>query len=177
MSNQKYHQSMRNLRRVYDAVLQSSTKGTTAVEVSKKIGMHKTMVHRNLNTLELMGKVENKHGIWRVKAKEQTKASEKQILIELPMPKNQWRQIATLEAQVGELERVGFHEVAKSARIFLERFRETRTIKITGKNVDDLDLEKATRLIQEANKKTSMVNLKGFLKRLTKSSTSNSRKA
>jgi len=51
--------------------------------------MHKAMVHRNLNTLELMKKVENQNGTWRVKTdEEKVKPSEKEIVIELPILKD-----------------------------------------------------------------------------------------
>ena len=48
----------------------------------------------------------------------------------------------------------------------LDAFNETRTIKIKGKNVDDLDLEKVAMLIQQANERTSDFKLKGILKKL-----------
>lgn len=170
MSSQKHHQLMRNLDRCYDAVLQNSTKGgITAAEIAKKIGMHKTMVHRNLNTLELMGKVENQHGTWRVKAGEQTpKQLEKEIVIQLPIPKDQWRQIALLEMMANDCEDHEFPSTAQMYRIPLEKLRETRTIKITGKNVDDLDLEKLGNLIQQANQKSSLFNFRRLFKNLKK---------
>jgi hypothetical protein len=150
-------------------VLQSSTKGTSAAEISKKLGMHKTMVHRNLNNLELLGRVENQHGIWRVKQEAQsTKPLEKEIVIKLPMPKGEWRRMAFLEAQAREFERQGM-SLAEDIRILLEKFNETRTIKITGKNVDDLDLEKVANLIQRANEKSFKVSFRGLLKSLRKS--------
>ncbi len=48
----------------------------------------------------------------------------------------------------------------------IEKFNETRTIKITGKNVEDLDLEKVANLILQANEKSSKFNLKKKLKKL-----------
>ena len=57
-------------------------------------------------------------------------------------------------------------ETAELVETIIEKFNETRTIKIKGKNVDDLDLEKMANLIQHANEKSSKVNLKGMLKRL-----------
>jgi hypothetical protein len=44
--------------------------------------------------------------------------------------------------------------------------RETRTIKIKGKNVDDLDFEKLGNLIQQASTKSSRVDLKDLVKSL-----------
>jgi hypothetical protein len=65
---------------------------------------------------------------------------------------------------------------AKMYRIPLEKLRETRTIKIRGKNVDDVDLEKLGNLIQQASAKASGLNLKGLIKGLKRSHTSNSQK-
>ena len=167
MSNQKHHEYMKKLDKCYNVVLQSSTKGISAVEIAKKLSIHRTTVHGYLNSLELMGKVENEHGIWRAKTGEQTiKPLEKEIVIELPMPKDQWHRIALLEALAKDWEEANFPKTANTYRIFLEKFRETRTIKIKGKNVDDLDLEKLGNLIQQANEKSSKVNLKGLLKGL-----------
>lgn len=167
MSNQKHHEYMKKLDKCYNVVLQSSTKGISAVEIAKKLSIHRTTVHGYLNSLELMGKVENEHGIWRAKTGEQTiKPLEKEIVIELPMPKDQWHRIALLEALAKDCEEANFPKTANTYRIFLEKFRETRTIKIKGKNVDDLDLEKLGNLIQQANEKSSKVNLKGLLKGL-----------
>ena len=168
MSSQKHHQLMRNLDRCYDAVLQNSTKGgITAAEIAKKIGMHKTMVHRNLNTLELMGKVEDHHGTWRVKTGEQTpKHLEKEIVIELPIPKNEWQRIALLEDMASLF---GENDPDNAFKTSLQKLKETRTIRITGKNVDDLDLEKVATLIQEANRKSSLFNLRGLLKNFRRS--------
>jgi hypothetical protein len=59
-------------------------------------------------------------------------------------------------------------------RIVLEKLRETRTIKIKGKNVDDLDLEKLGNLIQQANEKSSKVNLRSLFKSLKRSHANNS---
>ena len=55
-------------------------------------------------------------------------------------------------------------------RISLEKFRETRTIRIKGKNVDDLDLEKVGSLVKQANEKSSKANLKNLFKSLKRSS-------
>ena len=40
------------------------------------------------------------------------------------------------------------------------------SVKIKGKNVNDLDLEKIKNLIEQANKKSSKINLKGKLKKI-----------
>jgi len=169
MSNQKHHESMRNLDRCYNAVLQSHAKGISAVEIAKQIGKHRATVHTYLVTLELMGKVKSQQGVWYETTREQTnKHLEKEIVIELPMPKGEWRRIAFMEAQAKEFERDGWTELAGDITILLEKFRETRTIRIKGKNVDDLDLEKAANFIQQANEESSKVSLRGLFKSLKK---------
>jgi hypothetical protein len=89
---------------------------------------------------------------------------EKEIEIELPLPKNQWRQTALLEAQAKHFERMELEHTAEDIRIVLQKLKETRTIKIKGKNVDDLDLKKIGELVQQANDKSSRVNLRGLFK-------------
>jgi len=168
MSNQKNHETMNKLDKCYHVVLQSSAKGgISAVEIAKKLGVHRTTVHGYLNSLELMGKVENEHGTWHVKTGEQTiKPLEKEIVIELPIPKNQWQRMGLLELMAKDCERENFLETAEMYRTVLEKLNETRTIKIKGKNVDDLDLEKLGKLIQQANEKSSKVNWRGLFKSL-----------
>lgn len=87
------------------------------------------------------------------------------------MPKNQWQQVALLEMLARDCEEHEFPRVAELYRIPLEKLKETRTITIRGKNVDDLDLERLGNLIQQANEKSSKINLKGLLKKLKKSRT------
>ena len=163
-----------NLDKCYNAVLQSSAKGISAVEIGRKIGKHRTTVHSYLNTLEYMGKVYSEHGTWYAKTGEQTiKPLEREIVIELPIPKKEWQRIALLES-LAEIFDDPEKETKGIYRILLEKFRETRTIRIKGKNVDDLDLEKLGNLIQQANKKSSKVNLRGLFKSLKKSRPDNS---
>lgn len=169
MSNQKDHEVMKKLEKCYNVVLQSSAKGISASEIARKLAIHKTTVYSYLNSLELMGKVESQHGTWHAKTGEQTiKPLEKEIVIELPIPKNQWQLMALLEAITNDAKESGYPKLANTYRIFLENFRETRTIRVKGKNVDDLDLEKIGNLIQQANKKSSKVNLRGLFKSLKK---------
>ena len=167
MSNQKHHEFTKSLEKCYNIVLQSSAKGgISAVEIAEKLGKHRTTVHNYLNTLEYMGKVENEHGTWRAKTGEQTiKPLEKEIVIELPLPENQWQRISALEMLSRDWE-TSFSKNSNLYRICLEKLRETRTIRIKGKNVDDLDLEKLGILIQQANEKSSKVNLRRLLKSL-----------
>jgi len=170
MSSQKSHEYMKKLDKCYNVVLQNSPKGISAVEIAEKLSIHRTTVHGYLNSLELMGRVESQHGTWRVKTGEQTiKPLEKEIVIELPMPKNQWRRMALTEALAKDWEEANLPKTANIYRIFLDKFMETRTIRIKGKNVDDLDLEKLGNLIQQANKKSLKVNLRSLFKNLKKS--------
>ena len=151
-------------------MLQSSAKGISAVEIARKLGIHRTTVHGYLNSLELMGKVYSERGTWRAKTGEQTiRPLEKEVVIELPIPKDQMVEISLLEIYAKRAERQEYSQLAEIFKILLEKLRETRTIRIKGKNVDDLDLQKLGNLIQQANKKSSKVNLRGLFKSLKKS--------
>jgi len=169
MSNRKDHENMKKLDRCYKVVLQNSAKGIRVDEIARKLGVHRTTAYNYLNSLQLMGKVESQQGIWRAKTGEQSiKPLEKEIVIELPIPENQWQRIASLEVLAKDYEK-SFSETSNLYRVCLEKLRETRTITIKGKNVDDLDLERLGNLIQQANKKNSKVNLRGLFKSLKKS--------
>ena len=126
--------------------------------------MHRTTVHRHLTSLELMGKVESQHGLWTVRKGEQTVAQlEKEIVIELPTPEKEWQKIAMLKTLAHE------HSYRRTANIYstmLESYKETRTIRIKGKNVTDLDMEKLGTLIQQANEKSSKINIGKFFRNL-----------
>ena len=174
MSSQKHHEAMKKLDRCYNVVRQSSAKGIRADEVAEKLRVHRTTVYGYLNSLELMGKVENEHGLWHAKTGEQTIIPlEKEIVIELPIPKNEWQRIAALEALADRFASPK-RETKSIFRISLEKLRETRTIRIKGKNVDDLDLEKLGNLIQQANEKSFKASLRGLFKSLKKSRPHNS---
>lgn len=142
----------------------------SAADIAKQLGRHRTTVHSYLNSLELMGEVENQHGTWRIRTGEKTpKQLEKEITIELPIPKDQLQLTVQLEllAKYGELK--NYPKVADIYRSILEKIRETRTITIKGKNVDDLDLDKIQNLILQANQEGSKINFKALLKKLKKS--------
>jgi len=176
MSHKKDREYMENLDRSYNIVLQSSTKGMRAIEIARKLGVHRATAHRYLVSLELMGKVEDDRGIWRAKTGEQTiKPLEKEIVIELPLPEKEWQRMTMLES-MAELFYDPEQKRANTFEIALEKFKETRTIRIKGKNVDDLDLEKIGKLIQQANEKSLKVSLKGLLKSLKRSHTNNSQR-
>ena len=90
---------------------------------------------KKFNRPELMGKVESKHGIWYSTTEEQTiKPLEREIVIELPLPTNKWADIARLQVHADFAESLGLPEVAKMEKTCIEKFNETRTIRIKGKN-------------------------------------------
>jgi hypothetical protein len=156
---------MERRERIYKLVLQSSTKGIRAVEIARTLNIHKTMVYRELSSLSLMGKVESDQGIWRAKTGEQiNEPLEKEIVIELPMPKSEWQRMALLEHFAQDWEKLFPESPENAYRISLNKLRETRTIKIRGKNVDDIDLEKIANLIQQANENSSLAYLRGLFK-------------
>lgn len=97
-----------------------------------------------------------------------TIAAENEEEIILPIPKNQWQKMARLEVQANYMEGIGFSDVAKMHKTILEKVNETRIIRIKGKNVDNLNLEKIGNMIKEANKKSSKINLRGLFKNIKK---------
>jgi hypothetical protein len=171
MSVEKAHKNMDKLDKYYKVVLQNSAKGgINTVEIADKIGVHRTSAYDYLNSLELMGKIKNEHGRWLATTGEQTiKPLEKEIVIELPIPKNQWPNVALLDIMAKDCELHNLHGVADLYRTTLEYYNKTRTIKITGKNVDDLTLEKLESLILQADEKSSKVSFRGLFKNLKRS--------
>ncbi|MFC1488089.1 HTH domain-containing protein [Thermoproteota archaeon] len=167
MSNRKDHENMIKLDRCYKIVLQSSSKGGIRVdELKEKLGVHRTTAYNYLNSLDLMGKVYSDQGLWKAKTGEQTiKPLEKEIEIVLPLPEDEWRRVALLEHFAIDWENCSPKAKENPFRITLEKFNETRTIKIKGKNVDDLDLEKMAVLAQKAIEKSSSFNLKSILRK------------
>jgi len=156
---------MEKLDEILKVLPQNSAKGISVDEIAEKKRIHRTTAYRYLNSLELVGKVENSHGKWYSKTGEQTiKPLEKEIVIELPLQKNQWRQIGILDLQAKESEKVGFKDLAEDIRVLLAREKETRTIRITGKNVDDLALESLKNSIQQAVEQNSRFNLRSLFK-------------
>jgi DeoR/GlpR family transcriptional regulator of sugar metabolism len=121
MTNRKAHEAMERRDKIYKMVLQSSTKGIRAIEISKKLQIHKTMVYRDLNTLNIMGQVESDQGIWHAKTGGQTiKPLEKEIEIKLPIPKNQLQYISKLAAYNVHLERIGLSGIVEMNKAILE---------------------------------------------------------
>ena len=167
MSSKKDRKLMDNLDKCFILVQQNRAKGISAIDLAKKLGKHRTTIHNYLSSLELMGKVESQRGLWYPKTDEQTiKPLEKEIVIELPMPKNKWHDIARLQVHADYLEGLGMSKTANVEKTIIEKFNETRRIRITGKNVEDINMEKIGNLILLANEKSSSVSLKRFLKGL-----------
>jgi transposase len=164
VSNQKDHQFTGNLGRVYKTVLQNSANGIRADEIAEKLNIDRTTVYSHLSSLRLRKLVLSDQGYWKAITEEQP--LEKEIVIELPIPKDQGLPIATLEIMARKAERAGLLLTAEDMRILLEKLKETRTITIKGKNVDDLDLEKVQNLVLQANQKSSKINLKRLIKKL-----------
>ena len=170
MKGRKDHQNMDNLDSCYKLVQQSSAKGgIRAIEIAEKLGVHKTTVYDRLKSLEFGGKVFSDQGLWKATTEEQTiKPLEKEIVIELPLPKKDWKDIARLQVSADALGELECPESERMITTLIETYNKTRTITIRGKNVDDLDLEKMAVLTQQANENSSKVNLKGLLKKLQK---------
>lgn len=72
MLNQENHEMMRKLSKCYDVMQQNSARGIRAVEVAERLNVDKTTAYRYLTSLDLMGKVESKGGLWYAKTGEQT---------------------------------------------------------------------------------------------------------
>jgi len=171
MSGRKVHQPNINLEECYKLVRQSGAKGIRATELARKMGKDRSTIYDYLDSLEVQARVQNSRGLWFAKTDSANNDQpivplEKEIEIILPMPKNKWAGAARLEAHADYADRMGMHGVAKIEKTILKKFDETRTIRIRGKNVDDLDLEKIGNLIQQANEKSSIFNLKGIIKKL-----------
>ncbi len=170
MKTKKDRQTMDKLDSCYKLVEQSSGKGgIRATEIGEKMGVHRTTAHNYLTSLELMGKVFSDQGLWKVKSGEQTiKPLEKEIVIELPIPKKDWKDIARLQLSADTLGELDYPESERMITRMIETYNKTRTITIRGKNVDDLDLEKIAIMTQEANENSSKINLQGLIKKFKK---------
>ncbi len=168
MTKRKQHQNMDKLDSCYKLVEQSSAKGgIRAIEIGNKMDVHRTTAHKYLTSLELMGKVYSDQGFWKTKTGETTiKPLEKEIVIKLPLQGDDWRKLALLEHFARDWEKSFPNDRDNPYRITLDAFNETRTIKITGKNVDDIEFQEMTKLIEQANETISKFDLKRMLKRL-----------
>jgi DNA-binding transcriptional MocR family regulator len=144
---------MDTMDKVHKVVLQNS-RGIKAVDIKEKLGIHKTTVHRALFSLEQLGRVESRSGVWFARTSEQTiKPLEKEIVIELPIPRSEWQRTVFLEQAVKVF---GGTDPNNIFKISLDKLKETRTLRIRGKNVDDLDLREIATMVQQANQNFSL---------------------
>ena len=158
---------MIKLDECYKIVQQSSAKGISAVDIAQKLGVYRTTVYDRLNTLELMNKVESIHGLWYAKTGEQTiKPLEKEIVIELPIPEKLVVPLSQLEAVANIGDQINLSEDANVYKILLKNLKEARTIRVRGKNVDELDLEKVGKLVSESTKKSSRFDFKKLFQKI-----------
>ena len=104
MSGRKVRESNINLEECCKLVRQSGAKGISAKELARKMRKDKSTIYDYLNTLELREKVQNSHGLWFSKPEQSTSDQkptgqplEKEIVIKLPIPKNEWQRIAYIE--------------------------------------------------------------------------------
>ena len=54
---------MNSLDKCYKT-LQQNGRGLRAIDLAKEVNLNKSTIHRNLSTLQLRGKVEERNGIW-----------------------------------------------------------------------------------------------------------------
>jgi DNA-binding transcriptional regulator YhcF (GntR family) len=54
---------MNSLDKCYKT-LQQNSRGLRAIDLAKELNLNKSTIHRNLSTLQLRGKVEERNGIW-----------------------------------------------------------------------------------------------------------------
>lgn len=54
---------MNSLDKCYKT-LQQNGRGLRAIDLAKELNLNKSTIHRNLSTLQLRGKVEERNGIW-----------------------------------------------------------------------------------------------------------------
>jgi len=150
MSSKKDHELMDNLNSCLSLVQQSSAKGISAQELSKKLGKHRTTVHGYLSSLELMGKVESQQGLWYPKTQElSTKSTEKEIIIKHPLPKNEWQRMVLLKHTANMMSRDN-----NAFQISIDMLEETRTTRIICKNVDEFELKKISDAVKKATEKS-----------------------
>jgi hypothetical protein len=152
---------MDNTEKCFSLIQQSSAKGISAIEIAKQLDKHRTTIHGYLNHLYYTGRAESRNGVWYPKTGQQTiKPLEKEIVITLPLPEKEWRRVVLLEDAA---EKFGGGRSNNIFQISLDKLKETRTIRIVGKNVDELELAKISELVKEANAKTKF-SLNSFFK-------------
>lgn len=174
MSGKRAWKSKENLEKCYDIVLQSGAKGISVNDIATKLGKFRTSVYDYLYKLEREGRVVNRHSIWYANTEEpEIKPLVKEVAIKLPLSKRDWQREVLLEHSANVFGRA--NQSDNIFRISLDKLEETRTIRIIGKNVDDLTMQKIENLIKQANEKSFTVNLKGLFKGFKKSSSNNNK--
>jgi DNA-binding Lrp family transcriptional regulator len=168
MSSQKDHESMEKRQQILGIIQQSSPKGGIKVtEISEKLGWHRTTVYDYVNALYNRGVIESDQGRWRVNTKgREVKPLEKEIIIKLPLPRSEWQRVVLLKDASTKFSAGREDNIFKKS---LDALEETRTIRIIGKNVDDLDLQKVSELVKEASESSYKVKLKNIFKKSKKS--------
>ena len=158
---------MEKRQQILELIQQSSPKGgIKVIEISKKLGWHKTTVYDYVNALYNRGLIESEQGCWRVSSTGQkVQPLEKEVVIKLPLPRNEWQRMVLLKDASTKF------SVGREDNIFkqsLDALEETRTIRITGKNVDDLNLQKISELVKEATESSYKIKLKNLFKKAPK---------
>ena len=163
MSHKSKRKFMDNLERCYKIVQQSSSKGIRAIEVAERLGVHRTTAHSYLNTLELMGKVYSEHGLWYAKESKDESIGEKEIELTIELPPLDEDEVET-EAELRTI--LAIYPHLKSLKAYLEAKKELRTIKIRGRNIEEIK-EQLPKIITETLEKTKKES-KSFWKRKIK---------
>jgi hypothetical protein len=172
MSGRKIRESNINLEECYKLVRQSGAKGISAKDLARKMSKDRSTIYDYLNTLELRERVQSSHGLWFSKPeqsisdqKPNSQTLEKEIEIRLPLRDKEWQRMAMMEYTAKHFGR----KPDSLFNISLEKFKETRIIRIRGKNVDNLEMEKLAELIKQANERGSKINLKRLFRKFKKS--------
>ena len=158
---------MEKRQQILEIIQQSSSKGgIRVIEISKKLGLHKTTVYDYVNALYNRGLIESDQGRWKANTSGQkVQPLEKEIVIKLPLPRSEWQRMALLKDASTKFSAGRADNIFKQS---LDALEETRTIRIIGKNVDDLNLQKVSELVKEATESSYKVKLKNIFKKSKK---------
>jgi DNA-binding Lrp family transcriptional regulator len=167
MSTKKDHESMEKRQQILEIIQRSSPKGgIRVIEIAEKLGWHKTTVYDYVNALYNRGLIEGDQGRWKVsKAGQNVQPLDKEIVIKLPLPRNEWQRLVLLKDASTKFSARREDNIFKQS---LDALEETRTIRITGKNVDDLNLQRISELVKEATESSYKVKLKNIFKKSNK---------
>jgi len=164
MSPKKDHESMEKRQQILEIIQQSSPKGgIRVIEISEKVGLYRTTVYDYVNALYNRGLIESDQGRWKVNtAGEKVQPLEKEIVIKLPLPRSEWQRMVLLKDASTKFSAGREDNIFKQS---LDALEETRTIRVTGKNVDVLDLQKISELVKEATESSYKVKLRNIFKK------------